>query len=147
MFDIRKMYLFGFLVGLNLLPSVFPLLEEHLLLSRNFKAPSQIQNALVVHNVEEHAGVYIASRALVKDLEEITGSKPRNATYGDGLRYGNGTAETAIIVGTMESSLIEPLSRTRALTSMALRANGRLSEPLWSLILRWSRPGSGHCRQ
>ena len=111
----RRTYLLDFLIWLNLLPSAFPLLEQNFVAFQESQDSIPIHVALVVHDIEEHPSVYIAAGALVEDLGEITGSKPRNTTYDNGLRYGNGTAETAIVVGTVGSSMIKNVAENATL--------------------------------
>lgn len=91
----------------SFISNVSALLEEQFVAFSESDGAVPIHNAVIVHDAQDPAGVQIASRALVGDLEQITGSKPRNLTFDDGLGSGNGTVETAILIGTVESQLIQ----------------------------------------
>lgn len=99
-----------FLVSaLSCLSSVSALLEERFVAFEEVDGSIPIHNAVIVHDAEDPAGVEIAANALVTDFEQITGSKPRNLTYDGGISSGNGTIDTAILIGTIESDLIKAI--------------------------------------
>lgn len=101
----RYSHLVVLLVWLSTLPSVFALLEERFVAFSASNASISIQNAVILHDAEDPAGVQIAVQSLADDFEEITGTRPQNITWDDGSGpLGNGTA---IIIGTVESQLIK----------------------------------------
>lgn len=97
------------LLTLSLFPSASALLEERFVAFSESDGSIPIHNAVIVHDVEDPAGVPIAANSLAKDFEDITGRKPRNTTYDGGLSSGNGTIETAILIGTTGSELVKAI--------------------------------------
>ncbi|KAK5655160.1 hypothetical protein OQA88_6059 [Cercophora sp. LCS_1] len=106
------------LVALGLASPVFALLEESFV-SFEAVAPSSnhvsITNAHVLTSQDDFVGVHIAADSLVSDLRQITGVSrdlrkgiPSNVTRSE-------TLETAIIVGSINSTLIRHLSEQNAL--------------------------------
>lgn len=93
--------------ALSLLPSASALLEERFVAFSESDGSISIHNAVIIHDVEDPAGIQIAANSLVKDFEQITGNRPRNATYDGGLGSSNGTMDTAVLIGTIDSELIK----------------------------------------
>lgn len=98
------------LSAILLIPHASALLEEKFVTFTESDGAIPIHNAVIVHDVDDPAGVQIAARALVNDFEQITGSKPRNLTYDEGLSSGNGTIDRAILIGTVDSELIKAIA-------------------------------------
>ena len=128
--------LFLWLSALPLVPNASALLEEKFVVFSESDGAVPIHDAVIVHDVDDPAGVQIAARALVNDFEQITGSKPRNLTYDEGLPSGNGTIETAILIGTVDSELIRAFVENSDLDIEALEGKWEsftttlVSEPL-----------------
>lgn len=90
-----------------MLPSATSLLEERFIAFSASDGSISIHNAVIVHDSRDPAGVQIAADSLVNDFEQITGSRPKNATWDkDSGPLGNGTA---ILIGTVESDLIRTI--------------------------------------
>jgi hypothetical protein len=87
----------------------FALLEEKFVAFTSGNSSVSIHNAVIIHDGDDPAGVQIAARALAKDLEQITGSRPRNITWINDGSVVNGTDTNAIIFGTVDSGLISAL--------------------------------------
>ena len=95
---------------LLIIPSTLALLEESFVAFSNGNGSIPIHNAVIVHDAEDPAGVQIASRAIVVDFEQITGSRPQNITWDGSGSPGNGSSiDTAIIIGTVDSDLIQAI--------------------------------------
>jgi hypothetical protein len=83
------------------------LLEERFIAFSDSDGSIPIHNAVIVHDSQDPAGIRIAADSLVNDFEQITGSRPRNATWStDSGPLGNGTT---ILIGTVESDLIKAI--------------------------------------
>ena len=83
------------------------LLEERFIAFSDSDGSIPIHSAVIIHDSQDPAGVRIAADSLVNDFEQITGSRPKNATWDtDSGPLGNGTA---IIIGTVESDLIKAI--------------------------------------
>ena len=87
----------------------FALLEEKFVAFTSGNSSVSIHNAVIIHDGDDPAGVQIAARALAKDLEQITGSRPRNITWINDGSVVNGTDTNAVIFGTVDSGLISAL--------------------------------------
>lgn len=91
------------------IPITLALLEERFATFSDSDSSIPIHDAVVLHDADDYAGVLIAARSLVEDFEQITGNRPQNITWNPS---GNGTgidADTAIIIGSVESGLIQAI--------------------------------------
>lgn len=95
--------------GLFLSPCL-ALLEERFVAFQASSGALDITNAPILYSSDDFVGVGIAAESLANDYLEITGTKPgiQDVTR-DGLSL-NGSS-TAIIVGSLKSSLIQRLAR------------------------------------
>ena len=73
-----------------------------------------ITNANILVSKDDFVGVHIAANSLGSDLQQITGVKRtvHNETSFSIARYANSTLSSAIIVGSIDSTLIQQLRKT-----------------------------------
>ncbi|PVI01278.1 glycoside hydrolase family 115 protein [Periconia macrospinosa] len=92
----------------------FALLEEQFVTFNASNSALNLVGATIIADAEDFVGVHIAVKSLGRDVAEITGTTPElhnvttNSTFSGGLPVGNGS--TAIIVGSLNSSLIRHLA-------------------------------------
>ncbi|KAK0614758.1 hypothetical protein B0T14DRAFT_593369 [Immersiella caudata] len=72
-----------------------------------------ITDANILVSVDDFVGVHIAANSLESDLQQITGVKRtvHNETSSSIVRYANSTLSSAIIVGSINSTLIQHLTK------------------------------------
>ena len=104
-----KTPVFCFLWLLALVIPSFALLEEKFVSFTSGNSSVSIHDAVIVSDSNDPPAVQIAARALAKDFEEITGSRPKNVSWSGDGSIGNGTDVNAIIFGTVDSDLISAL--------------------------------------
>lgn len=100
-----------FRTGLALLAVVHgtrALLEEPFVAFERFGDSVALHDATIIHDVQDAETVKIAVRSVASDWEDITGRKAATCRWA-GNSTNACTAETAIIVGTVGSGLIEEL--------------------------------------
>lgn len=86
----------------------FALLEEKFIAFNPSNGSLPLHDAAILYASDDAVGVKIASESLADDLEQITGRRP--SIYGSPAA-GNISAPSAIIIGTVDSSLVQPLAR------------------------------------
>ncbi|KAF2276133.1 uncharacterized protein EI97DRAFT_398812, partial [Westerdykella ornata] len=103
-----------------------------------------ITHAPVLYAADDFIGVGIAAESLASDFAEITGSKPdiRNLTQEQLGRFGGiGRAESAIIVGSLKSPLIQRLSRNGTNSTLNVQDIAGKWEGFKTSIVRNPLPG------
>jgi hypothetical protein len=96
-----------------LVPTCFALLEERFVGFQPGNGSLDITNVQILYSFDDYVGVRIAAESLAKDYADITGAKPevRNVSRAGLGHSGNSMASgTAIIVGSLKSSLIKSLA-------------------------------------
>lgn len=108
-------FLPAFFTTLGVFVSVcFALLEEAFVAFEPSSGAIGIDNAQILYSFDDFAGVRIAAESLASDFSEIAGIKPniRNITREDLNRpVVNATSGSVIIVGSVNSSLIQRITR------------------------------------
>ncbi|KAF2018797.1 glycoside hydrolase family 115 protein [Aaosphaeria arxii CBS 175.79] len=85
------------------------LLEEPFVTFGSQPGAIAIHNAPILYSLDDYAGVRIAAESLVNDLLQITGAKPSLIAVKDGTSPAGNSTDTAIIVGSVNSTLIQHL--------------------------------------
>lgn len=85
------------------------LLEEPFVAFEPTKGDVQIHDATIVHDAADPKAVQIAVRSLASDWEQITGTKATTCEWASNATKSCGGTSAAIIVGTVDSSMISAL--------------------------------------
>lgn len=116
---------FQFLALAGFLAPCLALLEERFVAFEPKNGSLDISNVQILYSWDDFVGVRIAAESLANDYAAITGTKPeaRNISRAELNGPRNGTASgTAIIVGSLKSSLIKQIAGNGTRSSLDVKA-------------------------
>lgn len=94
----------------------YALLEEPFIAFESSDGTIELHSSTILYDSEDPEAVQIAVRSLVGDLGQITGTEPATCKWSSNITSSCSNINGAIIIGTIDSSLIQYLERHGKIT-------------------------------